>query len=61
MKFWQKAFIGILVVFIISINICLFLIAQYSFSLNMKRDTDRALGEYHFITNSVGETVNSFN
>lgn len=59
MKFWQKAFIGILVVFIISINICLFLIAQYSFSLNMKRDTDRALGEYHFITNSVGETINS--
>lgn len=46
MKFWQKAFIGFLIVFIIFINICLFLTSKYSFSLNMKRDTDRALGDY---------------
>ncbi|WP_148135885.1 sensor histidine kinase [Candidatus Formimonas warabiya] len=59
MKFWQKAFIGILVVFIISINICLYLTSKYSFSLNMKRDTDRALGEYHFIMNGVYDTMNS--
>lgn len=59
MKFWQKTFIGILIVFIISINICLYLTSQYSFSLNLKRDTDRALGEYHFILNSMQETMNS--
>lgn len=59
MKFWQKAFIGILVVFIVSINICIFLIAKYSFSLNMKRDTDRALGEYHFIIKGVNESLNT--
>jgi len=58
-KFWQKAFIGMLVVFIVSINICLYLIAEFSYSLNMKRDTDRALGEYHFISNSLYETMDS--
>lgn len=59
MKFWQKAFLGILVVFIISINICLYLTSNYSFSLNLKRDSDRALGEYHFIINGVQDTMNS--
>lgn len=59
MKFWQKAFIGILVVFILSINICLYLTSKYSFSLNLKRDTDRALGEYHFIISGVYESMNS--
>lgn len=59
MKFWQKAFIGILVVFIISINICLYLTSKYSFSLNMKQETDRALGEYHFIINGVNDAMNS--
>jgi signal transduction histidine kinase len=59
MKFWQKAFLGMLIVFILAINICLFLISRYSYSLNINRDTDRALGEYHFILNSVYETMNS--
>jgi signal transduction histidine kinase len=59
MKFWQKAFIGILVLFIVSINICLYLIGKYSFSLNMKIDKERALGEYHFIIKGVNETLNS--
>lgn len=59
MKFWQKVFIGILIAFILSINICLFLTSKYSFSLNLKRDTDRALGEYHFIVNGIYETMNS--
>lgn len=59
MKFWQKAFLGILAVFVISINICLYQTSKYSFSLNMKRDTDRAAGEYHFIINGVYEAMNS--
>lgn len=59
MKFWQKTFIGILIVFIASINICLYLISKHSFSLNMNRDIDRALGEYHFIMNGVSENMNS--
>lgn len=58
MKFWQKTFIGILAVFIISIDICLYLISQQSFSLDLKRDIDRALGEYHFITNGVSDNIN---
>ncbi|MGC7871394.1 sensor histidine kinase [Desulfosporosinus sp. SYSU MS00001] len=59
MKFWQKAFLGILIVFIFSINVCLYLTSSYSFSLNMKRDTDRALGEYQLILNGVSETMDS--
>lgn len=59
MKFWQKAFIGILVVFIIALNICLYLTSKYSFALNVKRDTYRALGEYHFIVNGIYEAMNS--
>lgn len=57
MKFWQKAFIGILIVFILSINICLYLTSRYSFSLNLDRDTDRGLGEYHFITGGIKEAL----
>jgi len=59
MKFWQKAFIGLLIVFIIAINICLYLTSKYSFSLNLERDTDRALGEYHFIVNGISESMNN--
>jgi signal transduction histidine kinase len=58
-KFWQKAFLGILVVFIFSINICLYLTSNYSFSLNLKRDSERALGEYHFVVNGINDTMNS--
>lgn len=59
MKFWQKSFIGILIIFILSINICLYLTSKYSFALNLERDTDRALGEYHFIINGINEKMNS--
>lgn len=59
MKFWQKTFIATLVVFIVFINLCLFLIAKYYYSLDMKRDADRALGEYRFISNSVYQTLDS--
>ncbi|MHB8077501.1 sensor histidine kinase [Desulfosporosinus fructosivorans] len=59
MKFWQKTFLGILVVFIFAINICLYLTSNYSFSLNMKSETDRSLGEYQFITNGIYATMDS--
>lgn len=59
MKFWQKAFLGILIVFIIAINICLYLTSQYSFSLNLERDSDRALGEYHSIINGIDLSMSS--
>jgi len=59
MKFWQKTFIVILVVFIAFINLCLYLIARYFFALDMKRDADRALGEYHFIAKSIYQTLDS--
>ncbi|GIP22024.1 HAMP domain-containing sensor histidine kinase [Paenibacillus sp. J22TS3] len=59
MKFWQKAFVGILLVFIISLDISLYLTSRYSFDLNLKRDTDRALGEYHFIINGLNDSINS--
>jgi signal transduction histidine kinase len=58
-KFWQKAFLGILMAFIVSINICLFLISKYSFTLNLKSENDRALGEYHFIINGIYDAMNS--
>ncbi|WP_069998659.1 sensor histidine kinase [Cellulosilyticum sp. I15G10I2] len=59
MKFWQKAFIGILIIFIVSINISSYLTSKHSFSLNMQRDKNRALGEYHFIRNGILEAMNS--
>ncbi|UUZ83825.1 hypothetical protein LJK88_08600 [Paenibacillus sp. P26] len=59
MKFWQKTFIAVLVVFIVFINLCLYLIARYYYNLDMKRDADRALGEYHFISNSLYQTLDS--
>lgn len=59
MKFWQKSFLAILVLFVGSINICLYLTSKYSFSLNVQQETDRALGEYHFISNGIYETMSS--
>ena len=43
MKFWQKSFLGVLAVFIVFMNICLYLISKYSFALNLDRDKDRRL------------------
>ena len=59
MKFWQKAFLGILAAFIVCINVCLFLLSNYSDSLNFKRDSDRAAGEYHAIMNGVYASMRS--
>lgn len=59
MKFWQKAFLGILTVFIISLNICLYLTSNYSFDLNFKGETERAFGEYHFINDGINDSMYS--
>ncbi|MCS7460920.1 HAMP domain-containing histidine kinase [Paenibacillus doosanensis] len=59
MKFWQKTFILILAVVIVFINVCLYLIARSYFALDMKRDADRAMGEYQFISNSIYQTLDS--
>lgn len=57
MKFWQKAFLAILSVVIVSINGCLYLMSRYSFSLNVQQETHRALGEYHVIAAGIDETL----
>jgi signal transduction histidine kinase len=59
MKFWQKAFLGILAVFIVMINVCLYMTSEYSFALNLDRDRERALGEYNVIMNGVYTSMNS--
>lgn len=59
MKFWQKAFIGILIVFIVSVNVCLLLVSRYSYAQNLASDKDRAKGEYHFIQGSVRDALNN--
>lgn len=59
MKFWQKTFIVTLTVFIVSINLCLYLVAKYDYTQDMKRDADRALGEFHFISRSIYQTLDS--
>lgn len=57
MKFWQKSFLAILGVVIVSINGCLYLTSRYSFSLNVQQETNRALGEYHVIAAGIDETL----
>lgn len=59
MKFWQKAFLAILVLFVVSMNIGLYLVSTYSFSLNVHQETDRDMGEYQFILNGIYETISS--
>lgn len=59
MKFWQKSFLGILAVFIVFMDLCLYLTSEYSFTLNLDRDKERALGEYNTITNGMYESINS--
>lgn len=59
MKFWQKSFLGILAVFIVFMNICLYLTSEYSFTLNLDRDKERALGEYNVVKNGMYESINS--
>jgi signal transduction histidine kinase len=59
MKFWQKTFILILAVCIVFINVSLYLIARYYDTLDMKRDADRAQGEYQFIANSIYQALDS--
>lgn len=60
MKFWQKAFLAILVVFVLSIDVCLYVTSRYSFSLNVQQEINRDLGEYHFISNGIDEALGSF-
>ena len=57
MKFWQKAFLAILGVVIVSINGCLYLTSRDSLALNVQQETHRALGEYHVIAAGMEETL----
>ena len=59
MKFWQKSFLGILAVFIVFMDLCLYLTSEYSFTLNLDRDKERAIGEYNTITSGMYESINS--
>lgn len=59
MKFWQKAFLAILAVFIVSLDLCLYLTSHYSFALNARQEERRALDAYRLIAVGTEQGIGS--
>ena len=55
MKFWQKVFLSILVIFVIAFNIGMFLVMHYTYNQQLASLKQRAKSEAYFLRNSFSK------
>jgi len=57
MRFWQKIFISMLLLFILIFDISVYTITSYSYQLNLDRETDSAVREHELISSSIKKNI----
>lgn len=57
MKFWQKAFICVIALFVVGFDISAFLIVQKSYGLSLDREINAAKNEHQMIKASLGQRL----
>lgn len=53
MRFWQKIFISMLILFMVIFDIGAYILVSYSYNFNLKRETDNALREQSVISSLI--------
>ena len=61
MKFWQKTFMIVLLVFVISFNLCMLIVMHFSYKEELRSAKMKALGEVHFIASSISKDIEGRN
>ena len=61
MKFWQKTFSVVLLVFAIAFNLCMLIVMHFSYKEELSSVKMKALGEVHFIVSSISQDIEGRN
>lgn len=61
MKFWQKAFLTLSIIFVFCLNAAIFIIANESYKKQLKTYEDKAVGEAYFIANAIASDFTVLN
>lgn len=59
MKFWQRAFFSILVLFIFCFYISIFLVSNFSYRSSLNSERERSFGEAYFIAASLKKEISA--
>jgi signal transduction histidine kinase len=57
MRFWQRAYFSILILFIFCFYVSIFLASNFSYRTSLSSERGRAFGEAHFIATSIEKDV----
>jgi signal transduction histidine kinase len=57
MRFWQRAYFSILILFVFCFDLGLFLASNFSYRSSLSSERERAFGEAHFITVSIEKDI----
>ena len=57
MKFWQRAFLSTLLLFIICFFVSIFLVSNFSYRSSLNSERERSFGEAYFIANSLERDI----
>lgn len=55
MKFWQKIFLSVLLLFVVAFNIGMFTVMHYTYKEQLSSVKQRARGEAYFLRNSISK------
>lgn len=55
MKFWQKVFLSVLLLFVVALNIGMFTVMHYTYKEQLNSVKQRAKGEAYFLRNSISK------
>lgn len=59
MKFWQKIFLGTLIIFTLAFNLGAYILTTYSYHFNLQREQESGIREQSIILSSVTERISS--
>lgn len=59
MKFWQKAFVLTLLLFVVAFDTGIFLLANYSYTSSLQNYRERSFAEHYFIASSFSTDLNA--
>ena len=59
MKFWQKAFVLTLLLFVLAFDTGIFLLADYSYKSSLQNYRERSFGEHYFIASSFSTDLSA--
>ena len=61
MRFWQRAFFSILLLFIFCFYISIFLVSNFSYRTSLNSERERSFGEAYFIATSLEKDISAIN